>query len=74
MYMYFEKVNIVLFYIMPHLDTSGTSKHSEFAHAFTVSSCAHKGCTCPGSLVGRVSTPGKLSSRVRSRAATHQSL
>ena len=53
MYMYFEKVNIVLFYIMQHLATSGTYKHKELVHACTVSSCAHKGCTCPGSLVGR---------------------
>ena len=28
MYMYFEKVNIVFLYIMQHLDTSGTSKHT----------------------------------------------
>ena len=28
MYMHFEKVNIVFLYIMQHLDTSGTSKHT----------------------------------------------
>ena len=47
MHMYFEKVNIVFLYMMLHLDTSGTYKHSELAHAYTVSSCVHKGCTCP---------------------------
>ena len=28
MYMYFEKINIVFLYIMQHLDTSGTYKHT----------------------------------------------
>ena len=59
---------------MQHLDTSGTSKHEELAHACKVTSCAHKGCTCSGILVGRVSSQGKLRSRIRSRAATYQSL
>ena len=72
MYMYFEKVNIVFLYIMQHLDTSGTSKHKELAHACAVSLCAHKWCTYPGCSVGRVSTPGNLRSRVSSRAATYQ--
>ena len=47
MYAYFEKVNIVLLYIMQHLDTSGTSKHLELAHAYTVSLCVHKGVPDP---------------------------
>ena len=47
MYAHFEKVNIVLLYIMQHLDTSGTSKHLELAHTYTVSSCAHKGVPAP---------------------------
>ena len=47
MYVYCEKVNVVLFYIMQHLDTSGTSKHRKLAHACTVSSCATRDVPAP---------------------------
>ena len=65
--MYFKKVNIVLLYIMQHLDTSGTSKHKELTHGCTVSSAAHKSCTCPGSSVGRVSTPRNFTDSIPGR-------
>ena len=55
MYMYFEKVNIVFYSLwsiltlLEHLKIISRTK--ELAHACTVSSCAHKGCTCSASSV-----------------------
>ena len=68
MYMYFEMVNIVFLYIMQHLDTSRTSKHTfmhmyvQYLHVHTrgVSALVAQSVECPlrkpdvtGSIPGR---------------------